>query len=136
MGSFVSRTLLANDINGPTTIVIPGTQTWYSEPISLTSEDSMAGVFFTLVYSSANNGTVVVEGGTEGNAAGFWAALDSFGAAPTTDGLTLASTGTKGVVSVFAASGQSLPPYLRLKITAGATALNITKILASRRNMI
>lgn len=135
MGSFISRAVLANDINGPTSIVIGAAASWYSEAISLTSEDSIWGMFFTIVYASTQNATVVVEGGTEPSSSGFWAALDSFGDAPVTDGLTLASGATKGVISVFAAAGQSLPPFLRLKVTAGAAPLTITKIMASRRNM-
>jgi len=135
MGSFVSRTLLANDINGPTIINVASTQTWYSEPISITSEDGIWGMFLTIMYATAVDATITIEGGTEGAASGFWYALDSFVMNKPANGLVLPASATKGVVTILPPPGQSLPPYIRIKVTAGAAVLSITKILVSRRNL-
>jgi len=135
MGSFISRTLLANDINGPTVISVAQAATWYSEPISITSEDGIWGMFLTLIYATAANATITVEGGTEGSSSGFWYALDSIVSNKPAHGLVLPASATKGVVTVLPPPGQSLPPYIRIKVTAGAAVLSITKILVSRRNL-
>jgi hypothetical protein len=135
MGSFISVQRIKNSISGPEIINIASTGTWYSAPINLTSEDSIWGVFVTLGFTAAANATVSIEGSTEGDANGYWGDLNAFGSAWVEDGLTLTSGSTKAVVSIFPAAGQSLPPYIRIKIVAGAGAVTISKMLASRRNL-
>jgi hypothetical protein len=135
MGSFISRQIIKNDINGPTTVSIANAGSWYSPVFNLTSEDSIWGMFVTLGFTAAANATVTVEGSTEGDANGVWGDLNYFGGAWVSDGLTLTSGTTKGVISIFPATGQSLPPFLRIKITAGAGAVTVSKMLASRRNL-
>lgn len=135
MGSFISRQIIKNSITGPEIISIASLGTWYSAPINLTSEDSIWGIFITLGFTAAANATVSIEGSTEGDSNGYWGALDAFGSSWVEDGLTLTSGSTKGVVSIFPAVGQSLPPYIRVKIVAGAGAVTISKMLASRRNL-
>ncbi len=135
MGSFISRQIIRNDINGPTIISIGNSEVWTSPIFNLTSEDSIWGMFITLGFTAAANATVTVEGSTEGDANGVWGDLNYFGGAWVSDGLTLVSGTTKGVISIFPAAAQSLPPFLRIKITAGAGAVTVSKMLASRRNL-
>ena len=135
MGSFISVQRIKNSISGPEIINIANSGTWYSAPINLTSEDSIWGVFITLGFTAAANATVSIEGSTEGDGNGYWGDLNAFGSAWVEDGLTLTSGSTKAVVSIFPAAGQSLPPYIRIKIVAGAGAVTISKMLASRRNL-
>lgn len=120
-------------LNVPETRTIAASGTWYTESFNLTSEDSAYGIFVTVDHPTINDtATVALEGSTEGN--GRWQALSAFGDAPTTDGTSIVTGTTQSVVSVFPAVGQSLPPYMRLKFTAGnGGSLIISRIIRSFR---